>query len=329
VHVGISIGVAMAGRDGTDADTLLRNADTAMYGAKSAGRDTYRFYEAEMTLRTVELLRLENNLRHALERKEFLLHYQPKSRLAGGHVVGFEALLRWQHPTRGMVQPTEFIPVLEETGMIVQVGEWVIREVCSQLRYWEQHGMGNFPVAINVSARQFSEPDFAERVKRILDEEAINPSMIELEITESVLMAGADEAIATLQVLKLLGISIAVDDFGTGYSSLSYLKRFPLDALKIDRSFVHDIPGNLDDAAITRTIISMAHGLRLKVVAEGVERPEQVRFLAEHGCDFNQGYLLSPPEPAQVWTEKYGRDALLISNKMQLRLAGEPRQAVE
>jgi EAL domain-containing protein (putative c-di-GMP-specific phosphodiesterase class I) len=165
--------------------------------------------------------------------------------------------------------------------------------------------------------------------RRILDEEAIDPRMIELEITESVLMAGAEEAISTLQVLKLLGISIAVDDFGTGYSSLSYLKRFPLDALKIDRSFVHDIPSNLDDAAITRTIISMAHGLRLKVVAEGVERAEQMRFLAEHGCDFIQGYLLSRPEPAQVWTDKYGRDPLLVSQKMYLRVAKDPRQAKE
>lgn len=329
VHVGISIGIALSGRDGDDADTLLRNADAAMYSAKSAGRNTYRLYKPEMTQRTVELLKLENSLRRAIERKEFLLYYQPKARLVGGQVSGFEALLRWRHPTRGLVSPAEFIPVLEETGLIVPVGEWVIRDVCSQLREWERHGMGNYPVAINVSARQFSEEAFAARVKRILDEEMIDPRMIELEITESVLMAGAEIAVGTLQSLKLLGLSISVDDFGTGYSSLSYLKRFPLDALKIDRSFVRDIPDDLDDAAITRTIISMAHGLRLKVIAEGVERPEQMRFLADHGCDFIQGYLLSKPMPAQVWTEKYGRDPMLISQKIYLSLANESRRAAE
>lgn len=329
VHLGISIGIALAGRDGADADTLLRNADAAMYSAKNAGRNTYRLYRPEMTLRTVELLRLENSLRRAIDREEFSLHYQPKARIVGGQVVGFEALLRWQHPTRGLVSPSEFIPVLEETGLIVPVGEWVIREVCSQLRTWEKHGMGNFPVAVNVSARQFSEPAFAERVKRILDEEMIDPRMIELEITESLLMAVADDAIGTLQMLKLLGISISVDDFGTGYSSLTYLKRFPLDALKIDRSFVRDIPEDLDDAAITRTIISMAHGLRLKVIAEGVERPEQMRFLADHGCDFIQGFLLSKPQPAKVWTEKYGRDPLLVSQKIYLQVANDTRQVGE
>ncbi len=324
-HVGVSIGIALAGRDGTDADTLIRNADAAMYGAKNAGRNAYRFYNAEMTRRAVEMLKLENSLRRALERGEFSLHYQPKARMDGEQIVGFEALLRWKHPVRGMVAPAEFIPVLEETGLIVPVGEWVIREVCAQLRTWEKYGMGNLPVALNVSARQFSEAGFATRVKRILDEEMIDPRMIEMEITESVLMAGADVAIGTLQVLKLLGISISVDDFGTGYSSLSYLKRFPLDALKIDRSFVRDIPEDLDDAAITRTIISMAHGLRLKVIAEGVERPEQMQFLAQHNCDFVQGYLVAKPQPAQEWTDKYGRDPLAISQRMYLRLARGPR----
>jgi EAL domain-containing protein (putative c-di-GMP-specific phosphodiesterase class I) len=329
VHVRISIGIAMAGRDGADADTLMRNADAAMYSAKNAGRNTFRFYKTEMTLRAVELLKLENSLHRALERGEFSLHYQPKARIAGGQVIGFEALLRWKHPARGMVGPAEFIPVLEETGLIVPVGEWVIRDVCAQLRAWEKHGMGNFPVALNVSARQFSEPGFATRVKRIVDEERVDPRMIEMEITESVLMAGAEESIRTLQVLKLLGISISVDDFGTGYSNLSYLKRFPLDALKIDRSFVRDIPEDLDDAAITRTIISMAHGLRLKVIAEGVERPEQMRFLEEHGCDFVQGYLVSKPQPAQAWTDKYGRDPLTISQKIYLHLAQGTRHTNE
>ncbi len=329
VHLAISIGIALSGRDGGDADTLLRNADAAMYSAKNAGRNTYRLYQPEMTQRTVELLKLENSLRRAIERKEFSLYYQPKARVIGGQVSGFEALLRWQHPARGLVSPVEFIPVLEETGLIVPVGEWVIREVCSQLREWVRHGMGNFPVTINVSARQFSEDGFAARVKRILDEEMIDPRMIELEITESVLMTGAEIAIGTLQTLKLLGLSISVDDFGTGYSSLSYLKRFPLDALKIDRSFVRDIPGDLDDAAITRTIISMAHGLRLKVIAEGVERPEQMRFLADHGCDFIQGFLLSKPMPGRVWTEKYGRDPLLVSQKIYLSVANETRRANE
>ncbi len=329
VHMSISVGIAMAGRDGADADTLLRNADAAMYGAKNAGRNTHHFYHAEMTLRAVELLRLENSLRRALEREEFALHYQPKARMSDGQVIGFEALLRWEHPERGMVSPVEFIPVLEETGLIVAVGEWVIREACAQLRTWEKQGMGNFPVAINVSARQFAEQDFSARVKHILDEEMIDPRMIELEITESVLIARAEDAISSLQALKLLGISVSVDDFGTGYSSLSYLKRFPLDALKIDRSFVRDIPDDLDDAAIVRTIIAMAHGLRLKVIAEGVERPEQMRFLADHGCDVIQGYLLSKPQPGQVWTDLYAKDPALVSQNMHLHVAKEMRQARE
>ncbi len=297
-YVTASVGIAVHPADGQDADSLLRNADTAMYRVKSRGRNGYQFYMPEMNDRAVERLEMENDLRSALERGEFVLHYQPKVRLRGGRIYGLEALLRWNHPQRGQVSPEDFIPLLEETGLIVPVGEWVLREVCRQIGGWQRTGVRVPPIAVNLSPRQFQQKDLERTVRRILDEGGVAPELLDVEITESLLMHDTEAAAKTLRVLKDCGVGISVDDFGTGYSSLSYLRRFPLDALKIDRSFIDDVSGEGDDASITLAIINLAHSLKLDVVAEGVETGEQLAFLAAHGCDAVQGYLVSPPLPA-------------------------------
>jgi diguanylate cyclase (GGDEF)-like protein/PAS domain S-box-containing protein len=301
VFVTGSIGITLFPDDSTDQDTLIKNADAAMYRAKELGRNGYQFYTPEMNARALELLSMESSLRRALERGEFLLHYQPKANVANGEIVGTEALMRWNHPERGMVPPSAFIPVMEETGLIVPAGEWVLGAVCRQIHAWKEAGIVPMPVAVNLSARQFLAKDLGPTIKRILEEHGVDPALIELEITESSLMSNTQEAIRTLEYLNGLGLSISIDDFGTGYSSLAYLKRFPLDALKIDRSFVRDITTEADDANITRAIISMAHSLQLKVIAEGVETEAQATFLADHGCDEIQGYFLTPPLPAQEY----------------------------
>jgi EAL domain-containing protein (putative c-di-GMP-specific phosphodiesterase class I) len=239
-------------------------------------------------------------LRRALERDELLLHYQPKVAVGSGAITGVEALLRWRHPERGLVPPAEFIPVLEETGLIVQTSEWVLDAVCRQLVQWKRAGVELVPVAVNLSAREFLAPDLASTISRILGLHGIDPSLLELEITESSLMVNPHEAARSLEYLKGLGVGLSIDDFGTGYSSLSYLKRFPLDALKVDRSFVRDITSDANDAAITLAVISMAHSLGLKVIAEGVETAAQLAFLAQHGCDQVQGYLLARPMNAEA-----------------------------
>jgi diguanylate cyclase (GGDEF)-like protein/PAS domain S-box-containing protein len=298
IYVTASIGITLYPDDSLDQDTLIKNADAAMYRAKEAGRNSYQFYTSGMNARAEETLSLESNLRRALDRNEFLLYYQPKVSVADGHIVGTEALLRWQHPERGLVAPGEFIAVLEETGLIVPVGYWVLKSVCSQIKAWEQAGIQRLPVAINLSARQFATRDFGSMIRRLLEEHSIDPALVELEITESSLMTNTEEAARTLEYLSQLGVGLSIDDFGTGYSSLSYLKRFPLDALKIDRSFVSDLTTDVDDATITRAVISMAHNLSLKVIAEGVETEAQLAFLAEHGCDQIQGYYFSRPLPA-------------------------------
>ncbi|MGH8642158.1 MAG: putative bifunctional diguanylate cyclase/phosphodiesterase, partial [Burkholderiales bacterium] len=298
IYVTASIGITLYPNDSTDQDTLIRNADAAMYRAKEAGRNSYQFYTAGMNARAVETLSLESSLRRALERSEFLLHFQPKASVADGHIIGTEALLRWQHPERGLLSPGEFMPVLEETGLIVQAGSWVLRSVCAQIKAWERQGIVLLPVAVNLSARQFIARDFGPTIRRLLEEHKIEPVLLDLEITESSLMTNTEDAARTLRYLSALGVGLAIDDFGTGYSSLSYLKRFPLDALKIDRSFVRDITSDVDDATITRAVISMAHNLSLKVIAEGVETEAQLAFLAEHGCDQIQGYYFSRPLPA-------------------------------
>jgi EAL domain-containing protein (putative c-di-GMP-specific phosphodiesterase class I) len=243
-------------------------------------------------------LQTEAQLRQALERGEFLLHYQPKLDLAEGTISGFEALLRWNHPQRGLMPPLEFIAILEDTGLILPVGEWVIGEVCRQLKAWQAQGMAVPPVAVNLSARQLQQADLAGAVERIVGRAGVDPALLEFELTESMLMTNPESAVEILTRIKSLGIRLSVDDFGTGYSSLAYLKRFPLDALKIDRTFVRDLPDDPDDAAITKAVIRLAHSLSLKVVAEGVENADQLRELERYGCDQIQGYYVSRPVPA-------------------------------
>jgi diguanylate cyclase (GGDEF)-like protein/PAS domain S-box-containing protein len=297
-YMSASLGIALYPGDGKDSDILLKNADTAMYRAKEQGRNTYRFYLPQMNERALERLQVETQLRGALERAEFRLHYQPKVNLASGKISGFEALLRWQHPERGLVPPIEFISILEELGAIVQVGEWVVRTVCEQIRLWREQGVPPMPVAINLSARQFQQKNLDAVIGGILSETGVDPSLLEFELTESLLMNDAEEAARTLNNMKAYGVRLSVDDFGTGYSSLAYLKRFPLDTLKIDRAFVRDVTVNPDDAAIAIAIINLAHSLQLNVVAEGVETAPQLNFLRERGCDEMQGFYFAQPLPA-------------------------------
>lgn len=316
VYVSASIGIGVYPTDGPDAHTLLKNADTAMNQAKQRGRNTFLFYLPQMNDQAVRRLRLEGQLRSAIERNEFVLHYQPKVNLVTGEISGFEALLRWQHPERGMVPPLEFISILEDTGLIVPVGEWVLRAVCRQLAQWQQQGLTLQPVAINLSARQFQERSLDEVVRAIVAEEGIDPALLEFELTESMLMADADAAARTLASLKDYGVRLSVDDFGTGYSSLSYLKRFPLDALKIDRTFMRDVTTDSDDASIALAIIRLAHSLRLDVVAEGVETDAQLRFLRLHDCDHMQGFLFCKPLPVDECTQALREQRRLVETSL-------------
>jgi diguanylate cyclase (GGDEF)-like protein len=318
IYVSASIGITLYPDDSADQDTLIRNADSAMYRAKEMGRNSFQFYTPEMNARALEVLGMENSLRRALDRDEFLLHYQPKASVTDGCIVGVEALLRWRNPDGGLVSPGEFMFVLEETGLIAQVGEWVLKHVCLQIKAWEDAGIVPVPVAVNLAARQFNAKDFGPNIGKLLAEQKVNPGLLELEITESSLMTNAEETARTLEYLSEIGVGVSIDDFGTGYSSLSYLKRFPLDALKIDRSFVRDLTTDNDDATITRAVISMAHSLGLKVTAEGVETAEQLAFLTEHGCDEIQGYYFSRPLPA-------AECGLWLAEKR--RLQGLPLQA--
>lgn len=295
LFVSASIGVARFPEDGASAEALLKSADTAMYAAKHNGRGNFQFFSAAMHDATTQRIKLEAELHQALERREFLLHYQPKLDLVTGKTSGFEALLRWNHPQRGLVPPLEFISVLEDTGLIIAVGEWVVAEVCRQLGAWRADGFPIVPVAINLSARQLEQDDLAATIERIVTASGIAPALLEFELTESMLMVNPDAAVAILGRIKALGMRLSIDDFGTGYSSLAYLKRFPLDALKIDRTFVRDLPHDSDDAAITRAVINLAHSLNLKVVAEGVENLEQLCELKHFGCDEIQGYYVDRP----------------------------------
>jgi diguanylate cyclase (GGDEF)-like protein/PAS domain S-box-containing protein len=299
VYVSASLGISIAPGDGSDPATLLKNADMAMYRAKQAGRNTYRFFLPEMNARAAERLQTETELRGALERREFVLHYQPKVAISTGLISGFEALLRWNHPKRGLVGPTEFISVLEDTGLINEVGEWVVTQVCDQIRTWQAAGLEVRPIAVNLSARQFNQNDLDASIRRILDETKIDPGLLEFELTESLLMSDSEDAVRILDNMRKCGIRLSVDDFGTGYSSLAYLKRFPLDSLKIDRTFIRHITADSGDARIAEAIISLAHSLKLKVVAEGVETEAQLAFLREHACDEMQGYLFARPMPAE------------------------------
>jgi diguanylate cyclase (GGDEF)-like protein/PAS domain S-box-containing protein len=299
LFVTTSIGVSSYPADGQDARTLLKCADTAMYRAKDAGRNNYQFYSADMSARAVELLTLETGLRRALEREEFVLHYQPIFDLKSGRLVAAEALLRWRHPELGLVLPGDFVPLLEETGLIVPVGEWVLDAAGAQAQAWaEQHGVRR-RLSVNLSARQFHDAGLAARIQRLITDRRLGHGELELEITESILMRSAPDALATLSRLADMGCRIAIDDFGTGYSSLAYLRRFPIHTLKIDRSFVRDVPGSGDASSIVRTIVAMAHGLKLEVVAEGVETEAQAAFVRACGCDLAQGYFLGRPAPSE------------------------------
>ena len=298
-----SIGVSAFPADGDDVETLIKHADIAMYRAKETGRNNFQFYTAAMNQQALERLHLEGDLRTALERNEFLLHYQPQVDLRSGRIVGMEALLRWQHPRLGMVPPLRFIGLAEETGLIVPIGAWVLRTACEQVKAWQSQGLGYLRVSVNLSARQFNQHDLTQSIADVLQETGLEPQYLEIELTESMVMTDVDHTVGILRDLKALGVQMSIDDFGTGYSSLSYLKRFPIDVLKIDQSFVRDITLDPDDAAIVTTIISLAHNLRLNLIAEGVETEAQLQYLQRHGCDEIQGYYFSRPVPAEAFAE--------------------------
>ena len=297
-----SIGISAFPSDGENPQTILKNADIAMYRAKEHGKNNYQFYSSQMNLHSFERLVLERFLRHALDQDEFRVYYQPKVDLVSGCITGMEALLRWIHPAMGMISPTKFIPLAEETGLIVPIGAWVLKAACAQNKIWAEQGLPPLRVAVNLSARQFAQDDLHATILNVLEETGLAQELLELEITESVTMDNPEHAAALLRKLKALGIGLAIDDFGTGYSSLSYLKRFPIDNVKIDRSFIKDIPHDEDDVAITQAVIAMAHSLGLKVIAEGVESEEHVTFLRDHGCEQAQGYLFGAPMSAEEFT---------------------------
>jgi EAL domain-containing protein (putative c-di-GMP-specific phosphodiesterase class I) len=305
------MGVVMYPRDGEDPKTLMMNADAAMYRAKDLGSNNFQFYTREMNASVEEKLMLLEGLRKAFDATQdgaaeamapagrFSLAYQPKVDLRTGRIFGVEALIRWRHPEHGMVPPPRFIGLAEESGMIVAIGEWVLRTACRQARAWREAGLDPLTVSVNVSARQFEEKHLVERIATVLRDTGLPPSALELEVTESLLMRDLQQAIARMRALKDMGVSLSIDDFGTGYSSLSALKSFPISTLKIDKSFVRDLAHSLDDQAIALAVISLGHRLHLRVIAEGVETEEQREFLAANECDEMQGYLFSPPVPAE------------------------------
>jgi len=311
-----SIGVALYPNDGEDVETLVRNADTAMYRAKDQGRDNYQLYAPAMNAKALERLSLEHRLRQALTNEELVVHYQPLVDLRTGQIRGSEALVRWQHPEMGLLPPGDFIPLAEASGLIVPLGRWVLQTACDQIRTWQEMGFRDLSVAVNLSTRQFQQTDLVQQVSEALASSAIEPSALDLEITETNAMQNADVSISTLWDLKKVGVSLSMDDFGTGYSSLNYLKRFPIDRIKIDRSFVQDLTDDPDDAAIAAAVIAMGHSLKLGVVAEGVETEEQLAFLRLNQCDEMQGYLFSRPVPAAEF------EVLLRKNRSKPRRVG-------
>ncbi len=298
-----SIGIAIYPYDGTDAETLMKNADSAMYLAKRNGRNSYQMYTPDMNESAAEQLILENQLRRAIERDELVLHYQPQVNADTGEIVGIEALLRWQHPEKGLLYPLEFMALAEESGLIVSIGEWVLRAACVQNKLWQATACKAVKMAVNVSARQFSHPHFVRLVEQVLEESSLEPRWLELEVTENILLRDTEQAIDKLQRLKALGVTLSIDDFGTGYSSMAYLKNFPFDTVKIDRSFISDVVVNTNDAEIAKAIIAMAHSMNLKVIAEGVETIGQLEFMHTHQCDDIQGYYISYPLEAEEMGE--------------------------
>jgi len=309
ISISASIGISVYPNDGTEVDDLIKFADIAMYRAKERGRNTYLFYSNDMNVRSIEKLQMESNLRRAIDRKELLLHYQPQADIHTGEMTGAEVLIRWQHPERGMVSPGQFIPIAEETGLIVRIGRWVMDQAVAQNKAWQDKGLPIIKLAVNLAAQQFH-PALTDEVSAILLEHDLSHEFLELEITESMVMHNPDQVVEMLKNMEKMGIKTSLDDFGTGYSSLSYLKRFPIYKLKVDQSFVRGLPGDEDDAAITRAIIGMGKSLGLRVIAEGVETREQLEFLRAEGCDEIQGYLFSKPIPADEFEkllDKYHR----------------------
>lgn len=307
VYVTTSIGITLFPLDDSDIDTLIKHADIAMYRSKQAGRNDYHFYSEEMNSRAHERLAMETALRAALDKKEFHLLYQPKMNIDTGQIIGVEALLRWRNEKFPQIGPDKFVPILEEIGLIEEVGDWVLRTACMQMQGWKKQGLPPFRLAVNLSARQFRQGDIAERISLVLQLSGLAPHMLELEMTESLLMDHSQSTSNTFDALSRLGVRIALDDFGTGYSSLAYLKRFPINTLKIDRSFVKDLATNANDVAITQAIIALAHALQMDVIAEGVETEEQKSFFLQQGCTQIQGYLISrplPPEDLGLWVNK-------------------------
>jgi len=302
LHISVSIGVSIYPVDGLDAETLIKNADTAMYHAKESGREVFRFFKQEMHDRAVQRQSIEAGLRLALERHEFVLHYQPKVNLKTGAIAGCEALIRWQHPERGLLWPEQFVSIAEDCGLILPIGRWVLKEACLQAQAWRQAGLPAFAVAVNISALELRSTDFLENTRITLAQTGMEPRYLELELTESVLMQDAESSNSALIALHTLGAKLALDDFGTGYSSLSYLSRFPIDTLKIDQSFVNHITSNKDDASIVCSVVSLGKSLNKRVVAEGVESQEQYAFLLAQECDEGQGFYLSRPVAAAQMT---------------------------
>ena len=306
-----SIGVAVYPTDSAGPDSLIEHADIAMYRAKKLGRNNYQFYTPAMNEEAMERVRIESALRNALERNEFVLHYQPQVDLTSGQIMGMEALIRWQHPELGMVAPSRFISVAEETGLIVPIGAWVMRTACHQNKLWQDAGLGHLRVAVNLSARQFGSPNLLADITAVLAQSGLDAACLEIELTESLFMSDVTLAVEVLHGMKSLGVNLSIDDFGTGYSSLSYLSRFPIDVLKIDRSFVSDISRDASDAAIVASIIALAHNLKMSVIAEGVETAEQLDYLRRHGCDEMQGYYFSRPLPAPDFEQMLRQRACL------------------
>lgn len=305
VFLSASIGIALYPQDETTEEGLLHKANVAMSSVKRDGKDAYRFYVATMDEYLRARFMLEGHLHNAVQAGELLLHYQPKIHSATGDLMGVEALVRWQHPTLGLIPPGDFIPIAEDTGLIAEIGLWVLQEACRQARVWQNQGLPQLRISVNLSARQFQHPDLPEKIRQVLDDTGLNPTLLELELTESTVMRDTESAIAALQLLKNLGVYLSIDDFGTGYSSLSYLKQFPIDILKIDRSFVKDVMVDPDDAAIAKAIVGLAHGLGLEVVAEGVESQAQAQFMKDIGCDYMQGYYFNPPLAPEAFAQHY------------------------
>ncbi len=320
LSISCSVGISLFPQHGKDAETLIKNADAAMYCAKEKGSGTLCFFTEEMNARVVERLTLEHSLRSALDKQEFFLVYQPQLSIATGRIVGLEALLRWNNPELGLVMPGRFIGVAESSGLMNAIGEWVLRTSCAQTKKWLDEGRNVVPVAVNVSAVQFRHDGFRDLIKQVLDETGLDPSFLELELTESLLLSNADVMFRVLQELKEMGLKLAIDDFGTGYSSLSYLRQFPVSKLKIDRSFIRDVAVNADDAAIANAIISMSKGLNLKVIAEGVDHVDQLNFLRDRGCDEYQGYYFARPLSTQDVEKLLGTAPNRSTDETKIRL---------